>query len=420
MSIKDFEKHRSNDRLSGRLRVLLVLTREIPVAPRSGRERTLSFIQRSLAVKSDVSYFQLVSLAHRPRMKRAFSVLSRVLRGLIRKQLCPLQVALFFDGSNFSKLFRLIEDSQIDVVYFDSVRTLDWLLATRAQFPKLRLICDFDDLMSLRFANLLQRKLPISLGYLEGVTPRWLQRTLKQGFVTRKVLAYEVQALQQAEKLAVAAADAVSVVSGTDIERLRADVGSELAQKTWLIPPGVNFPDGSLRTRRCREFIFVGSDSLLQNRLTIEYLVDLWAAAAPEISLRIVGRMMGNYAACPGVIFEGFVSDLGIVYRDDVVALCPSFIEGGIKTKVLEALGRGVIAVGNALTFQGMGCEPGCLAMSLEDIRAFVCNPEPQIERMRVAATLLRKCVHKRYSFEAVTEAWSEVVSASPLMATET
>ena len=238
--------------------------------------------------------------------------------------------------------------------------------------------------------------------------------------MTRKVLAYEVQSLQQAEKRAVAAADAVSVVSGTDIERLRGDVGPLLATKTWLIPPGVNFPEASLRTRRCREFIFVGSDSLLQNKLTIEFLIDLWAAAAPQAPLRIVGRMIGNYARSPGVIFEGFVADLGTVYRDDVVALCPSFIEGGIKTKVLEALGRGVIPVGNDLTFQGMGCEPGCLAMSHEDIRAFVCEPEPQIERMREAATWLRKCVYKRYSFEAVTEAWSEVVSASPLVVTQT
>jgi hypothetical protein len=324
-------------------------------------------------------------------------------------------VALFFDGSDFSPLFRAIEDARADAVYFDSVRTLDWLVATRARFPGLRLICDFDDLMSLRFTNLLQRNLPVSLGYLEGVTPQWLQQVLKRGFMTRRILSYEASALRRAEKLAAAAADAVSVVSATDVERMRADVGPELAVKTLVIPPGVSFPIPSLRTRQCREFIFVGSDSLLQNRLTIEFLLDLWSRASPAIPLRIVGRMLNRYAPCRGVTFAGFVGDLGEVYGDDVIALCPSFVGGGLKTKVLEALGYGVIPVGNVLTFEGIGCDSGCLAMTDEDIETFVSSPDPWIERLRGAASRLREYVYARYSFAAVTEAWSNVITGSRL-----
>ena len=414
MSIGDQRKPGSGGySASGRLRILLVLTREIPSAPNTGRERTLSFIRRSLAAKNDISYFQLVSLAHKPRIARIFKVLLRLLRGMVKKRPCPLQVALFFDGSDFSSLFRAIVDSHADVVYFDSVRTLDWLVATRDQFSKLRLICDFDDLMSHRFATLLQRQLPISLGYLGSVTPRWLQGFLKRGFVTRKILMYEARSLQQAERIAVAAADAVSVVSTADIDRLRADVGPELGAKTWVIPPGVSFPNSSLRTRSCREFVFVGGDTLLQNRLTIEYLLRLWSIASPATPLRIIGRMVNSYPPCEGVTFAGFVDDLGEVYGDDVIALCPSFIEGGIKTKVLEALGQGVIPVGNALTFEGMGCDPGCLAMTNQDIGIFVSDPLPHIKQLRDAAALLRECVYMRYSFDAVIEAWSRVVSGS-------
>jgi glycosyltransferase involved in cell wall biosynthesis len=389
-----------------------VLTREIPVAPNSGRERTLNFIRSSLATNNDISYFQLTSVAHQPRVRRIFQVFGRLLRGLIQKHPCPLQVALFFNGSDFSPLFHAIDETNADAVYFDSVRTHDWLVATRARFPAMRLICDFDDLMSLRFATLLARNLPISLGYFEGATPRLLRNFLQHGFVTRKILAYETESLRQAERTAVAAADAVSVVSATDIEKLRADVGPELASKTWVIPPGVGFPRTSLRTRRCREFIFVGSDSLLQNRLTIEYLIFLWSRATPGTPLRIIGRMLGSYPPSKGVSFAGFVSDLGQVYLDDVIALCPSFIEGGIKTKVLEALGHGVIPVGNALTFQGMGCDPGSLSMADGDMESFVCQPDLWFEQLREAAAQLRDCVYARYSLEAVTEAWSKLFLA--------
>jgi hypothetical protein len=397
--------------VSSRKAILLVLTREIPANPNSGRERTLSFIQRALASRYDVSNFLLTSVAHSPRPGRCVGVLSRLLRGWFQHQTCPLQVAMFFHRRDLSTLFRTIEATHAEAVYFDSVRSVDWLLATRARFPGLRLICDFDDLMSLRFERLLERRLPISLGYLENVTPRWLRGFLKRGAVARMTLNYEARSLRIYEKLAVTAADAVSVVSTMDADNLRANVGPASADKVRVIPPGASFPYSSIRTLACHEFFFVGSDSLLQNRLTIEFLVDLWAAMSPAIPLRIVGRMVNRYRHCDGVRFVGFVQDIGSVYGDGQIALCPSFIEGGIKTKVLEALGHGVIPVGNALTFEGMGCDPGLLAMTDGEIRSLIANPEPMIEQLRKAATRLRECVHQRYSFESVTEAWSRLVS---------
>jgi len=397
--------------LANRKAILLVLTREIPAAPNSGRERTLSFIQRALASRYEVSNFVLSSVAHSPRPARCVGVLSRLLRGWLQHQTCPLQVAMFFHHRGLALLFNTIEASHAETVYFDSVRSVDWLIATRAQFPKLRLICDFDDLMSLRFERLLERKLPISLGYLESVTPRWLQGFLKRGAVAQMTLNYEAHSLRIFEKLAAEAADAVSVVSTADADNLRANVGPVLAGKIRVIPPGVGFPCPSIRTHVCREFFFVGSDSLLQNRLTIEFLVDLWATMSPDIPLRIIGRMVKRYRHCDGVTFVGFVPDISSVYGDDRIALCPSFIEGGIKTKVLEALGHGVIPVGNALTFEGMGCDPGCLAMTDDEIRSLIVNPEPMIGPLREAATQLRACVHQRYSFESVAQEWSRLVS---------
>jgi hypothetical protein len=397
--------------VSNRKAILLVLTREIPTAPNSGRERTLSFIQRALSSRYCVSIFALTSVAHSPRLARCVSVLSRLLRGWLRHQTCPLQVAMFFHRRDLSLLFRSIEASHAEAVYFDSIRSVDWMIATRAQFPRLRLICDFDDLMSVRFERLLERRLPISLGYLESLTPRWLQGFLKRGAVARMTLNYEARSLRIFERLAVEIADAVSVVSTVDADNLRASVGPALAAKIRVIPPGVSFPCPTIRTRVCREFFFVGSDSLLQNRLTIEFLVDLWATMAPAIPLRIIGRMVNRYRQRDGVTFVGFVPDIGSVYDDDRIALCPSFIEGGIKTKVLEALGHGVIPVGNALTFEGMGCDPGCLAMTGDEIRSLIANPEPMIEQLSRAATQFRECVRQRYSFESVTEAWSRLVS---------
>jgi glycosyltransferase involved in cell wall biosynthesis len=178
-----------------------------------------------------------------------------------------------------------------------------------------------------------------------------------------------------------------------------------------VLPPAVGFPVPGLVTRTCNAFVFVGSDSLLQNRLSIEFLVDLWRTTRPERPLQIIGRMTRPWPETPGVRFEGFVADLAEIYRNDVVALSPSFVEGGIKTKVLEALGYGTLAVGNALTFEGMGCDPGPLAMSAGELAAFVGDPGPRLPALLEAGTALRRCIESRTSPEAIEGAWAAIVT---------
>jgi hypothetical protein len=173
----------------------------------------------------------------------------------------------------------------------------------------------------------------------------------------------------------------------------------------------VSFPVAGLSTRACNAFVFVGSDALLQNRLSIEFLVGLWRSTRPGRPLRIIGRMTRSWPDTPGVRFEGFVADLADIYRDDVIALSPSFVEGGIKTKVLEALGHGTLAVGNALTFEGMGCEPGALALGEEELAAFVRDPASRLPELLEAGVSLRRCIEDRTSAAAVESAWAGILA---------
>ena len=308
--------------------------------------------------------------------------------------------------------FRAIEESSrlMQVVYFDSVRSVDWLVATRRRYREMNLICDFDDLMSLRFERLLKGRFPISLGYLESVTPRWIRSSLRRGAVVRLLLAYETRSLRAAEREAQEAASATTVVSEIDADELRRNVGCASAAKSRVVPPCVGFRSRGIKTHACREFIFVGSDSLLQNRLSIEYLIGLWSTLLPRTPLTLVGRMRNEYPSCPGVRFSGFVEEIDSVYSTECIALCPTFVEGGIKTKILEALGQGVIPVGNVLAFSGMGCQAGALEMSDEEFRRFVFDPEPQLVRLRESATRLRDCVYNRCSADAVAATWRSLV----------
>ena len=397
----------------GRAKIVLVLTRGIPIAPKSGRERTLSFIQRALVERYDVTTTNISSIVDKPNFRRVVEACATLLHGFASIHPCPLQVAIFRDARGLTSFLVQLAKLRPDAVYFDSVRTVDWLVATRRQFPEMRLICDFDDLMSVRFEALLRRHLPISLGYFGNRIPRWVRNFLRCNLITRAVLRYEAWSLRNSERVAISAANAVTVVSAIDAEKFGKSVRAPLSNRIRVVAPAVSFPNPFIRTRECQEFIFVGSDTLLQNRLSIEFLVDLWLKALPSTRLRIIGEVVGTYPSCRGVTFSGFIDDINDVYSDVCIALCPSFVEGGIKTKVLEALGQGVIPVGNTLTFAGMGCDPGLLAMKSEDFLSFVCTPEAWIGRLRDSAIKLRECAYGRYSFDAVAEEWSQVVSGS-------
>jgi glycosyltransferase involved in cell wall biosynthesis len=69
----------------------------------------------------------------------------------------------------------------------------------------------------------------------------------------------------------------------------------------------------------------------------------------------ICGRQTRTYSNLPvGVEFLGFVEHLDEFYADIDAVLSPSFVPGGVKTKVYEAFSYGVPVIGNKITFSGI------------------------------------------------------------------
>jgi len=101
-------------------------------------------------------------------------------------------------------------------------------------------------------------------------------------------------------------------------------------------------------------FVFIGMDTLTQNRLTIQYLLEIWGRTSPSLPLHIYGRMSRQWPQPPNVFFHGYVETLGEVYDGRSVLLAPSFVPGGVKTKVIEAFAWGTPVIGNETTFEGM------------------------------------------------------------------
>lgn len=390
-----------------RTSVLMVCTREIPAQAESGRERTMAFIRRSLEQGGEVRFMRLHSLLEQRSLRRLLSVTLALVGGVLRGRPVPLQALLFHDPGAARELEAEVRRMRPDAVYFDGVRSGSLAMNLRARLPGVRIVCDFDDLMSRRMEMLAESKQPISMGYLKKLVPAWVQRHVLDGLVARGVQAYEWRALRSLERRIASASDAVVLVSSFDASHARQQMpGATVA----VIPPYMASPVPVEALVRAERFVFIGSDSLLQNRQAIEYLVELWARVRPATPLHVFGKQSRTYAAVPGVTFEGFVADLAQAYRPGSVLLAPSFLSGGVKTKVLEAMSFGVVPLGTEITFEGIDADCRALTATPDQLAGWVADPARWCPTWREQGAAAIAQAARSHSERLLGNRWRETV----------
>ena len=387
--------------------VLMVCTRFIPEQGANGRERTMAFIKRSLAAHGDVHILQLPSALEQPTVHRIGNALSSAVGGLLRAHPKPLQSLLFTDSHHSEAIKGAIERLKPSAIYFDGVRSGQYVPYVKTQFPELRIICDYDDLMSRRMQTLLQGRQSISLGYLRKHLPEWLQRYLFDGVLARLILAYEYRALRLEERRIALSADVVVLVSNIESEELKQQVPNATIQ---TIPPFVT-PVSSFRPlQKIERFMFIGSDAQLQNRQSIQYLIELWRRTRPATPLHIFGRQTRDYPDTPGVVFHGFVDDIASAYTPGSVLLAPSFLHGGVKSKVLEAMAYGVIPVGTQITFEGIAADASALTFDEGALSALIKDPAAHQDHLTQAGASVISQAVISHSAARLGELWRHAV----------
>jgi hypothetical protein len=384
----------------------MVLTRDIPVGAASGRERTMAQIRTLLSRESEVRELRLSNITERrgivPWLMAGFEWLLSVL--LLRP--LPLQVALFTDHEAVARLKAEIDEFKPDSIYFDGIRTGPALMAARAHAGRsLRLVCDFDDLMSRRMRLLSEMNLGISAGYLKRFIPVWFQKHVLNGPLSRLVTRYEAATLRHLELLVLEHADQVTLVSEEDAKTLRSQAGPDEG-KVLVVPPSAAVARPLRIPREPIRFIFIGGDAQTQNRLTIEWLIELWRKYSPKSSVHLYGKIGRRESLPENVIIEGFAESLDDVYTPDSILLAPSFLCGGIKTKILEAWVHGNLVIGNRASFEGMGLDMDGLSMTDEELVDFIRNPQSSVDRLICASKIVQGQFWQRFDGGRIRDQW--------------
>jgi glycosyltransferase involved in cell wall biosynthesis len=387
-------------------RILAIWTRALDGVDNVGGVYIWRAVRGALAPLGTVSQARLRNLFEQPSVAGPGRAAWSFLLGLARGRPLPLQCAIFAAADGGRDILR--EAGQGDVVYADGIRTLLLLRRLRRARPDVRIVVDFQDLMSRRFDEVLARALPLPLGYLDAMLPAALRRVLATGLPARLLLRYEAMALRHAEREMLRIADCVALVSPVEAALLAAaEAPGARRASVAAIPPPMP-PAVAVAPAPPQRAVFIGSDGLMQNRLTIDHLLDLWDRARPPLDLVIYGRQKRPPRHVPGVVWAGYVRDLAEVYTPGSLLVSPTFLRGGIKTKVLEAFAHGVAVIGNPATFEGMDLPdyPFCFTDDPALVR-FLANPLPRAAEIAAATIAARSLVEREYGDALFRARWA-------------
>lgn len=250
--------------------------------------------------------------------------------------------------------FRSLE-SGWDVILIDGLR-----IASNIDFPRLRkksrskIIVDVDDALSKRYREYLRLGLSIEFGsmgshlsLLSHFLPTWAARVYYRT---------EARRFEELENYLHGAVD--RLVYTSPVEAALAMDTSLYPEKIWSQPVYVanRAPPNDEFVYFTQEVIrvgFIGSDSLPQNKTSLRFLLDS-VERSDHIELIVAGSMSRTYSHGANTRFLGQVPELTDFYKSIDVLCVPTFVAGGIKTKVLEAFSYGVPVIGTTDTFLGL------------------------------------------------------------------
>ena len=299
------------------------------------------------------------------------------LLNLLRGRCATLQDSLFTSAAGRSAFAETAGTLQPDVVVYDMARMAGYGLdrmskngMRRTSLPdRCRQIVDLDDLLSSRYAAMVQGTSGALLGAFRNRMPKAIQ--ILAGVLPTLLAGIESRLMARRENALTDLFDAVSLVSSKEAEELSRRTG---ATNVFATPPAIDRRAAPLPWNGAPpRFVFLGAaaygpnaDALLKLDAIAELLETRGRAVAfdaygePNLKLRL--RLIS---------VMGYQHDLDGPLRPGAVLVAPIQAGTGIKTKVLEAMSRGVPVITTTKGVEGLTIEPGIHAVIAEGVNGF-------------------------------------------------
>ncbi len=408
------------DQSAPRPAITMIWTRKLDGESMAGRLRIAQAIRSALSDWADLTLVRLPTPLTDRSIRRAARSALAWLSSFVKGPILPLQCALFASATDHERVCAAIPNA-VTSIYLDGVRSYALLVRLRRERPDLRIVVDLDDLMSRRMELLLKSGQPLSPGYLTKHLPGMVKTLVMSRGLGALIVRFELNTLRVIERRLAALADALVLLSSEDAQVLRQLCeGQPQRASIEVIAPGVEAVAAPQPLSSPARFVFIGSDALTQNRLTIDYLLDLWRRHAIETPLVLFGLQGRALDLPPAVSMAGYVDQIADVYDGHSVLLTPSMIGGGLKTKVLEAFAYGAPVIGNPLTFESMPIEDYPLNFSDEAaLVELLRQPQTHQALFDTAAAAGAAYLAAHHSPEVFTARWRRIMAPQTVEAEE-
>lgn len=332
----------------------MLLTRD-PFSSATGRGLVLKTVISSLenlGIKITIVCFEKVKGGADKRVIElkgpgVASLIKAVTLSLWKK--LPLNELLYFEKNRLQELSKLVDEERPDFVYADMIR-----MAKYADCLGLPTIFDMDDVLSERYRKAVDNNQNTNFGYLSKKLPKWVNHVF--GAVNIFVLKRESKCLAVREVYYAKKFQCTSLVSAYEARLFNNKHGTEIEPLPMAIKVGRRLTP---KNDSLPSALFVGTLDYEPNKQAVLFLAKEVLplirdkAGFENFTLNVVGKLPAEPIMLEneGLCFEGYVEDLSVCYAENTVVLAPSFLPGGVKTKVIEALayGRPVIANNNSI-----------------------------------------------------------------------
>jgi glycosyltransferase involved in cell wall biosynthesis len=388
----------------------MVMTRSLEGSVQFGRVKCLRATSEALGAAFELKAYRLHNLLETRNILDMLGAALRAAVALARSRPIALQALLYSPGSEVRKLARDIAAGEFHAIYLDSVRCQALLRSLRKHLPDAHIVVDFDDLMSRRMELLSAGQHRLSLGFLRELVPAPLRR-LSEGPLSGWLTRYEAKALWRSESEMARNVQAVVLVSSAEADLLRARLPHESGASLVAIPPPAALVSAITTSAPPYRFVFIGSDRLVQNRLSIDFLVQLWGRLRPAISLHIYGRQDRATPTVPNVHWYGYVDDLSEVYTSGSILLLPALLPGGVKTKVIEAWAHGRPVLGNTAAFEGLDIADYPLRVPESEWQPYIHSPGAFESQWTGAARMGYEFVRSTLTVDRYASRWVQIMT---------